>query len=121
MGLVRLFVPLGLDPSLAIAGMTLIGIVLNRVMRPIVMWYRINRMRLSRGSGGSHLEESRAKGENDEENQSARARGCTRVRIGGWRVRAGASGGCGQGGGCDQGGGCGQGDGCGQGSEASGG
>src|SRR5512135_3251963 len=104
MGLVRLFVPLGLDPSLAIAGMTSIGIVLNRVMRPILMRFRINRMRLSRGSGGSHLEESPAKGGNDEDNQGARARGCTRVRIGGGRARAGASGGCDQGGGCGQGG-----------------
>src|SRR5208283_1136146 len=85
----------------AIAGMTLIGIVLNRVMRSILMWFRINRMRLSRGSDGSHLAEYGVKGENDEDDQGARARGCARVRISGWRVRAAeASGGCGQGGGC---------------------
>ena len=58
--------------SLAIAGMTLIGIVLNRVMRSILMWFRINRMRLFRGSYGSHLAESRVKGENDEDDQGGR-------------------------------------------------
>ena len=53
-------------------GSTLIGIVLNRVMRSILMWFRINRMRLFRGSYGSHLAESRVKGENDEDDQGGR-------------------------------------------------
>ena len=47
-----------------------------------LMWFRINRMRLSRGSYGSHLAESRVKGENDEDDQGALGtRGRARVAL----------------------------------------